>query len=287
MGEKALITEYKTSEQNGTHTIVCPTIVDGVNGGLETNIKGWLLLDSTTHVLDFKNVIEIKESSYRHFVLFVQSLKKNNKKLYCINVAGPISLQISRDGMSSVLCQNKETYSMGAAAKPKAVAPAPAARPGLDVEFINPFVEGTKAVFETQANTPMKALKPYVKKADENLPIGIAGVISLSSAAFTGSISICFPSEVFLKIYENMVGEKHTDITSELEDAAGELLNMIFGHAKTVLNDQKGHKFEKAIPTVLVGEKLRLRQKGQSPVIILPFESGAGAFHIEVFVEKS
>jgi chemotaxis protein CheX len=84
-----------------------------------------------------------------------------------------------------------------------------------------------------------------------------------------------------------MVGEKHQKITPELEDAAGELLNMIFGQAKTVLNDQKGYTLDRALPTILSGEKLSLRHQGHATAIILPFESAVGSFHIEVFVEKS
>jgi chemotaxis protein CheX len=83
-----------------------------------------------------------------------------------------------------------------------------------------------------------------------------------------------------------MVGEKHDTITEELEDAAGELLNMIFGEAKTILNEKKGYTLEKAVPTIITGEKLSFRHRGTSPVIVLPFESAAGSFHIEVMVES-
>lgn len=155
----------------------------------------------------------------------------------------------------------------------------------IDVNFINPFVMAVKVVMETQVRMPLTPCKPFLKKAGDQLPMEIAGVIGLVSSEFRGSIAICFRAEVFLSVYQSMVGEKHEKITPEIEDAAGELLNMIFGQAKTVLNDQKGFNFEKALPTVLVGEKLKIRHQGPHPAIVLPFDSPAGAFHLEILME--
>ena len=60
--------------------------------------------------------------------------------------------------------------------------------------------------------------KAYVKQPGEKIPMEIAGVISLACADFRGTIAICFRAATFLKIYENMVGEKHERISPEIED---------------------------------------------------------------------
>ena len=274
---------FASQELNGVHVITCPPHIGEGPENIEALVKSWLLMTSNIHVIDLKGVTEFNPKAYRPFVLFNQSLKSTDKKLYCMNLGKEIAPQIVKDGLDSVFTQVKSVDD--AVSKSKSAAPAPA-KMHVDVEFINPFITGTKVVLETQASTTLTPQKPYIKKPEESFPIEIAGVISLSSAAFTGSITLCFRAEVFLKIYENMVGEKHDKISPEIEDAAGELLNMIFGHAKTVLNDKKGHSLEKALPTILSGEKLRLRHKANCPVIVLPFESSAGHFHIEVLVEK-
>jgi chemotaxis protein CheX len=159
------------------------------------------------------------------------------------------------------------------------------ARSNIDVEFINPFLHATKKTLEVQANTPLKLLKPFLKKTPAK-DVAIAGVISLISDKFNGSITLCFPAGVFLKIYENMFGEKHTAITKELEDAAGELLNIIYGQAKIELNAKAGYDLKKALPTVLTGEKINISQQGRVPTVVLPFETDAGVFHIEIESEK-
>ena len=274
--------QFHSEFKKGVHIIHCPNLLDSFDGKLEAIVKSWLIMEIDIHILDFQNVSELKQSAYRPFILFTQGLKTNSKKLFCLNVSAKLYPQIVQDGMSSIFEQVKN---IDEAVHKLQVSNA--AKPAIDVEFINPFIMATQKVMETQAHTAVVAGRPYVKPASENLPMEIAGVISLSNPAFSGSISLCFRTEVFLKVYENMVGEKHREINPEIEDAAGELLNIIFGQAKTILNDQKGYTLEKALPTILVGEKVRLKYATNAPVIILPFDCSVGTFYLVVVVERN
>jgi chemotaxis protein CheX len=152
----------------------------------------------------------------------------------------------------------------------------------IDTDFIAPFVDATRKTLETQANTPTTFGTPLIKSEQNTPPSDIAGVISLVSTKFTGTIAICFPEPVFLKIYENMVYEKVEKIGKEQEDAAGELLNIIFGVAKAELNNKKGFDIQKAIPTIVRGGQIKVRHMTKNVAIILPFESAAGSFHVEI-----
>jgi chemotaxis protein CheX len=86
---------------------------------------------------------------------------------------------------------------------------------------------------------------------------------------------------VFLKVYEKMLGEKHDKITEEIEDAAGEILNMIYGHAKTILKERE-IPLEKALPSVMRGENIKIVCNTVSPTIELVFGSEIGEFHMEL-----
>ena len=256
-----------------------PEIVEAKGASLESEIKSWLLSAARVHVLDFAAVKTFEQSAYRQLVLYNQALKAAGKSLFCVNMSSSIQARLKADGLTSVF--------VVAASVEDAKRRAKGERATVDVEFLNPFITATRAVLETQAQTKLSPGKPYLRKPGEQIPMEIAGVLSLVSHEFRGSITICFRAETFLKIYENMVGEKHERITREMEDAAGELLNIIFGQAKTVLNDQRGHSFEKALPTVLVGDRLKLHHQSRTPAIVLPFESQAGAFHIEIVVDRN
>lgn len=272
--------EFNSLEKDGFHVIKAPNTIDGRDASvLEATVKSWLVVPAMIHILDCKDLADLKPNAYRFFVLFNQALKSNNKSFYCLNLNIKVLNQIRQDGLTSVFVPVSSLEEAKRRASPN--------RPVVDVAFINPFISATRKVLETQAQTPLSPGKAYLRKHSERIPMEIAGVISLTCSEFSGSITICFRAEVFLKIYENMVGEQHHEITPEIEDAAGELLNIIFGQAKTVLNDQKGYTLEKAIPTVLVGEKLKLHHQSRNPAIVLPFESSAGAFHIEILIDQN
>lgn len=156
----------------------------------------------------------------------------------------------------------------------------------LDTNFIRPFIEGTTHTLEVQCSMPSKAGKPFVRDAGFSQDIDIAGVIGLTCDSFTGTITLCFPAAVFLKLMGNMLDEEYSEITPDLEDGAAELLNIIFGQAKRVLNDQ-GYNIEKAIPTVVTGKIKSTHALTKSPTFMIPFETEAGQFFVQITTEES
>lgn len=152
----------------------------------------------------------------------------------------------------------------------------------LDVAFLNPFINATINTMKIQASVDV-ASQPPVLKTDFKQNVDIIGVISLVSNIYEGSISLCFPKETFVALCNKLFGESHTEINSEIEDAAGELLNMIFGAAKGQLNTQFDYQILKALPAVISGQRLKLKQS-KGPTIVLPFTSSVGSFHLEIEV---
>jgi chemotaxis protein CheX len=78
-----------------------------------------------------------------------------------------------------------------------------------------------------------------------------------------------------------MLGEEQTAINHDIEDAAGELTNIIFGHTKKAL-EQKGLKLEKAIPSVITGANHAISHQSTGPIIVTPFESDLGPFYVQI-----
>lgn len=140
---------------------------------------------------------------------------------------------------------------------------------------------------KVQCEFESKPGKPFIKQGNEPRNFDIAAVIGLNSKVFNGTITLCFPSSVFLRIMGNMLGEEYTEITEELEDGAGELLNIIFGHAKKILNDNEDYSIEKAIPTVVTGKGISTMKIKGSKIIAIPFETSDGMFQIEICSEEN
>lgn len=152
----------------------------------------------------------------------------------------------------------------------------------MDAKVINPFIESALNVIGTVASIEATAGKPYLKN-DELANGDVSGVIGLTGEA-SGTVSVSFKEQCILSIVSNMFGEKVTAIDSEIEDAVGEITNMISGQARQKL-EVIGRSLQAAIPTVIVGPNHRISHITKSPIIAIPFSTGNGDFTIEVCFE--
>lgn len=157
---------------------------------------------------------------------------------------------------------------------------------GMDLNFIRPFIQSAIDVLRIQCSFSTTASKPFLKDEGPPYQTDIAAVIGLVSKSFNGSIAICFPEKIFLTLMSNMLSEECTEISRELEDGAAELLNIIFGRAKTILNE-KNYAIEKAIPTIIRGKSLAVRHLTEAVTVVIPFEANMGTFYVEVAFEVS
>ena len=151
----------------------------------------------------------------------------------------------------------------------------------LNAEIFNPFLDATISTLEIQANIKSKNGKIFVETENKVLRGDISGVIGLVSDEFSGTVVISFPEKTFLNIMSAMLGEDFQELNQDLVDGAGELLNIIFGQAKTVLNE-KGYGIKMAIPTVISGKSHSLSNLFKKEIVIVPFDSSAGSFFVEI-----
>ena len=258
--------KHFTNEVKGEiNTISLPSIVSArFAEEFAAESQSWLLLPCQEHVLDFRKVLTFELGICPAIVAFHKVLLANEKSLRSVNVSPSLLKMLMSSGVENIL---------GIARKPSGAT--------IDVEFINPFLQSVVAILEAQTQTVFKPQKIRLQPAGESIDVGIIGIIGLNCSKFRGHIALCFPTPVFLKVYEKMLGEVHTEITAETEDAVGELLNMMYGRAKTEWN-KSGFDFSPVIPTILRGEKISVRQQTGGPAIIIPFDSEVGTFRVEI-----
>ncbi|MEK6580360.1 MAG: chemotaxis protein CheX [Bdellovibrionota bacterium] len=155
----------------------------------------------------------------------------------------------------------------------------------IDTLFLQPFADETLRTLKDQCNLEATPLPMFSKGKRVQTPFDIIGIIGGTSTKLKGSITLCFPRPVFLLLMSGMLNEKITEITRELEDGVAELLNIIFGNAKSTLN-QSGHEIQMAIPTVLKGDQVRSAYPPGSIVFVVPFQTKAGEFYIEFLAKE-
>ena len=153
----------------------------------------------------------------------------------------------------------------------------------INLDFLKIFIDATKYILESFCQLKnVSHKKPYLYDKATAETFGIEGKISLQSEFFEGAFIIGLSKKTYLTILEMVLAQKDKDITKENEDFAGEIVNMIYGQAKTVLNTN-GHNFEKVLPTYEVNPpKLETRD----PVVVVPLETDAGSIELLVHVAK-
>ena len=149
----------------------------------------------------------------------------------------------------------------------------------MNVEFINPFINATTSVLETMCMISSTPGKPYVKK-DNKATGDVSGILGLAGEQ-TGSFAVSFSEACIIKVVSNMLGEEIPSLNKDVEDAVGEITNMISGGARKELGNS-GFHFEMALPTVVVGKNHSIAHMGSSPAVVIPFTTEAGPYAVEV-----
>ncbi len=156
--------------------------------------------------------------------------------------------------------------------------------PAEKAAFFVPFIHGTISSLKVQCNIDAKANKPFNKTEANNLPFDIAGIVGITSKTINGTYSIVFKEAVFLKLASKMFDENITTLQPGIEDLVAELVNITLGSAKQQLNAQ-GHGIQMAIPAVIKGSNVRTAGPRSHRVIVVPFESEIGNFHVEIDIQ--
>jgi chemotaxis protein CheX len=154
----------------------------------------------------------------------------------------------------------------------------------VDVRIVNQFVEATEysmKMFGGCQNIQALPVEAMGQSEEHLSKIQISGAIAILSTMFAGSVLICFPKETFLKVVTNVFGDEQTEINKDNSDATGELINIIYGQAKTVLVDDLDIDFMKSRSYAVEGQE-KIKSYQTSASFLVPFESELGPFYLIV-----
>lgn len=112
----------------------------------------------------------------------------------------------------------------------------------------------------------------------------ISGIIGLAGT-HKGVLAIHLPKVVALAITSSFLGMDVDEIGPDVEDAVGELANMLGGNIKTILS-QKGRDIELSMPTTISGKQYDFQPTKDAEQVAIPFVTDAGNFVIELQLEK-
>jgi len=149
----------------------------------------------------------------------------------------------------------------------------------MNVAYVNPFIESTLRSLDMMAG--IKADKTGLAlKEDLITTYDISAIIGLTGET-SGSIIISMPEKLACKVASNMLMEEITSLNKSVEDAIGEIGNIVVGDARRALI-QDGHSLNISIPTVVIGSGHKISRSGDIPCIAVPFTTDFGDFEVNV-----
>ncbi|MDA8793407.1 chemotaxis protein CheX, partial [Bacteriovoracaceae bacterium] len=158
----------------------------------------------------------------------------------------------------------------------------------LDVHFINPFINCSLKVVEAMSKCQnIKAHKPYLLSPEEILPIEISGTLDINSPYFNGMMAISFNESTYKTVLANMLSiteEEVGTINKDNQDGAAELINIIYGQTKIILN-QEGYDLQKALPSVIRGKDHKVNVSQKAPILCIPIDLDKNRIFIQLCVQ--
>ena len=149
----------------------------------------------------------------------------------------------------------------------------------MNVAFINPFIESTLRSLDMMAG--IQAEKAGLElKEDLITTYDVSAIIGLTGET-SGSIIISMPAKLACKLASNMLMEEISEMNKNVEDAIGEIGNIVVGDARRLLI-QDGFSLSISVPTVVVGKGHKISRSGDVPCIAIPFRTEFGEFEVNV-----
>ncbi len=145
------------------------------------------------------------------------------------------------------------------------------------------IVESAKEIFSTMVMMEIEENKSHLKETTP-LKDTISGVIGMAGT-HKGVLAIHLPHQVAKVITSSFLGMDIEEINEDVEDAIGELANMLGGSVKSSLSD-KGKDIDLSLPTTISGHQYDFQPTKEVERIIIPFTCNVGQFIIEMQLEK-
>lgn len=145
------------------------------------------------------------------------------------------------------------------------------------------IIESAKEIFSSMLMMEIIAGEEVIT---DSLPLtdSISGVIGLAGT-HKGVLAIHLPHKVAIAITGSFLGMDVDEMNSDVEDAVGELANMLGGNVKSILSE-KGRDINLSLPTTISGKHYDYQPNKDAERIYISFACEPGNFSIELQLEK-
>lgn len=144
-------------------------------------------------------------------------------------------------------------------------------------------IDATKDVFATMVMMDPVDEYPLTESVNR-FKCSITGMVGFAGI-YSGVISIHCPVVLALKITSSMLGMECEEVDDDLNDAIGEIANMLGGGVKQVLS-KGGLDVKLSIPTVISGEDYTVNSLSDIDCVVIPFSIENEKFLVGLTLKK-
>ena len=271
---------YKSTVIQTVHYVEVPLSVatEGAEP-FDKQANNWLQLAVNTHVFDFKNVEKIDDTFSDHFQKFKKAALTKNCNVISVNFRPSVLERLRLKGQENIFgyvtsidsAQNKTTGDTS-----------------LEIKnwFIKYLVAASRDAMNIMFNTTVAADENYRESRKDFRPEQFYRIswVQISSANLTARLRLYFDKETLVALTKIPLQSSLVAIDDEITDStAMELLNLIYGGAKSRINDDRGYNLPTAIPKLMNPEQAASeRAQAFTSSNIVPFVTPVGAYYLEI-----
>ena len=112
----------------------------------------------------------------------------------------------------------------------------------------------------------------------------ITGMVGLAGK-HKGVVAIHIPTPLALAITTSFLGMDVEELNEDVQDAIGEIANMLGGNVKTILSE-RGKDIQLSLPSTISGEEYSVSSGEDVERMVIPFSASAGNFFVELELER-
>lgn len=145
------------------------------------------------------------------------------------------------------------------------------------IDLYEAIVNGTKDVFTTMLMIDLAEGEPV---DNDGVQSNLSSILGLGGD-IKGMVGVHCPEQTAKKITGELLGIEVENLDEDVNDAIGEIANMIAGNLKLSFEKQ-GLNVLLAIPTTVMGKSYKTSRPQQACCVIVPFSLDDNLFWIEL-----
>jgi chemotaxis protein CheX len=148
----------------------------------------------------------------------------------------------------------------------------------MNPKYIDSFLTAAVSTFDTMLGCKLIPLEAFVKRGSQ-AEYEVSGIVGLSSKKARGTVVLSLSEEAALSATGAMLGERPSEINSDVTDAVGELTNIIAGAAKAKLEHLT---LDVSLPATIIGKRHVMGFPQEAASVCIPYGCPWGDIAVEV-----